>query len=494
MNHLPIELISEVFLIVVGSYGTSLPLDFIPSVRLSHVCRLWRDIAHLHPCLWTTLRLKGTGLPLGEFGEDDVNEYIIADDDPLELTAGLLQRDCEALALFLEHSGKLPLTLIVEQGYPYGPSIGSSDYGRAFRETLVPNLCAFIRRCECLYLGITLDSMPWMGVTPELSYALNEATDLWKLTIGERWLDELNLKPCVFNRLRSLQSPDSNVMLALQSRPASHLQKLDVREEVAWVDVTITLQSCPNLRQLSLSMVVQDDWDRSPDALLTAYLVQLRSLVLGFENAGRPDKTPLRLFDFIETGSLTSLQVEFGTMQTEHDAKYLTNFLKRTPTLQSMALRNLTCCEEGFTKVLKSVPQLKSLYFFNRSHLRDGLHPILSLLSTNAGCAIEWSHLHSMYCPSLETFAFESVPTARGTSTTMRSIVTFLLSRVGIKDSGSARPSNDVSKCPRLGNSDHEQKPLRNASFSIGIPMEIALSFGWDVERFMHEGVKITIV
>jgi hypothetical protein len=88
---------SEIFVTVVQSYGIAQPPEFIPSIRLTQVCQDWRKIALANPFLWTTLRLKGTGLsPL--FIDGNTNEYYVDEESTLQLSESLLER--RAVAIF----------------------------------------------------------------------------------------------------------------------------------------------------------------------------------------------------------------------------------------------------------------------------------------------------------------------------------------------------------------------------------------------------------
>ena len=320
--HLPCELVSSIFLTVVQSYGTSLPSEFIPTIRFSQVCQLWREFVFSNPSLWTTLRLKGTGLSLySDTRLPQENIYYIPDGDTILLTPDVLQRDCGALSLFLQRSNDLPLKLLVDRGYPYGPSLANSEYGESLRETLIPALHKFITRCDTLYLRIAHEEIPWQETVPILSSAINEAVNLRTLKIGEGWMERSEPEAALFNRLETLQSSDYKILFDICDLRAVNLRRLEVRDDVRWDYALDALRSCPSLRRLSLfSVRGSGSVQSSPPSMVP--LPHLNHLSLVFQDNEGSAKTPSKLLEFVEARALASLNVKIAFQQQEGDPEY----------------------------------------------------------------------------------------------------------------------------------------------------------------------------
>lgn len=76
IKHLPVEVLSEIFLLVVKSYLFAGRKGFPPSMQLARICRAWRQIAFSTPLLWTFIRVVLPTKRLNVYEELVLREWI----------------------------------------------------------------------------------------------------------------------------------------------------------------------------------------------------------------------------------------------------------------------------------------------------------------------------------------------------------------------------------------------------------------------------------
>ena len=480
-DRIPTELLSEIFLLIVTSYGFNQPTEFIPAVRLSHVSQRWKRCVGLDPRLWTCLKLRGCGLTSHEFlvGTSSCSKY----------SPTMLQRDISALGLFISRAQRLPLALLIEKGYAFGPSLEGTEYGIKYRNELVPVLMEYIRRCRRLELKAPFSSFPWEESAPTFTSALWSAQRLRVLNFSRGWVESLKLNASFYSRLESLTVSDTKHTLKFfGGLNADSLQHLDVSGDyLDWVEFLQIAGSLKYLEYLSVS-IMSPTYATGLGSLVQnlprVRFERLRDLSVKFAQAFHSENAPLRILGFIDATDLESLHTSLAFNQLyTGGAEQLSEFLRRTPQLSKLSLQDdISFTVEEHRVVFGSVPQLRKLSFQKCSieGPNIGTLPLLSVLSEATNCATctltRKGHKIPRYCPQLEYLHIGSPPNVG-----WRDILGLLASRSGCGERSNSVPpplKRQGTDEKRGSTCDHEAKPLR-VSFASGPRPEEALQPEW---------------
>ena len=395
----------------------------------------------------------------------------------------MLLRDSAALAIFLKRSKQLSLSLVVENGYPYGPTLEKTEYGIMFREVLFASFAKFIRRCHRLELNVRFNSFPWDGTASTISSAIHEATRLKTLSIFRGWARFLKLEAIQYTRLQSLTTFETERPLQLfGDLPADTLRHLEIKGDfMDWVEFVKTAKSFSNLRSLKLSMVCptySTDMESLSKKLSATHMEHLDHLSVKFSHAFHVENSPLRMLEYIDAPNLVSFHACLSLNQSHTGAAELATFLSRTPLLIHLSLEDgVSFGVDEHCMVLQSVPQLKSLSFahcaLEGNH--NGTIPLIAVLTETSECissrdAIK--HAHPLLCPSLEDITIKAPPIIRS-----KDVLALLTARVccadeGIKSSEVATLDVPISEGQRTGSCLGETK-LRRARISAHLSHEL---------------------
>ena len=159
---LPPDLLTSIFLACnpshVSYHETSLfsrPMptaerELSTTVRISHVCRTWRQLALATPTLWTKIGLYLPDCTGAFHGAGSIPDHVVAK------WKRALERDLEGLEVCLERSGMCPLSIAFISLEPLAPTSIKMDWLTGIFEKMVDVLLGSTKRWRSLECDMTV--------------------------------------------------------------------------------------------------------------------------------------------------------------------------------------------------------------------------------------------------------------------------------------------------------------------------------------------------
>ena len=324
INALPVEVLDNVFAQFVNSHPPArsylAALGFSPPVRLTHVCRRWREVAVSSPRLWTRIVLWD------RYGG-------------VAYSKELLEQDLLVLDTFTARSARLPLELFILHDYRSASrSIAVlTEYESVLHNRLIPAICSVVQRCRTIH--IDEDNLEEEKTRALIMDAIKSSPAIEDLSVGISWHHRTYPDEALLVRLKALRMAMINPFQHLfTSLTSCGLRLLHIRDGITGVELLRLCHCLDHLEELEVKLFLENflpgEVNEVPEMQMRT-LPKLQSLIMTI-CAERSSVGPWTIFHRLQLPSLRSLEVTTRGSIHHEQVSTIAPFLSRSPALASL--------------------------------------------------------------------------------------------------------------------------------------------------------------